>query len=147
MRVGGLGRTAGDNYQVATGADASQVFALNVRIGRVFEELVATGRRFELGDQRAAVISGDLALTSTRSSDGTVTAGSLGARAIEVGCGLSIAESARSHKITIEQPANLETAGALAWYVLLLCEPQVVGPLADLAGEQLGGVGVARIEQ
>jgi ketosteroid isomerase-like protein len=43
-------------------------------IRRVFEELVATGRKFDLGDQQAAVIGGDLALTSTRSSDGTVTA-------------------------------------------------------------------------
>ena len=31
------------------------------------------GRRFKLGEQRPALISGDLALTSTRSRDGTVT--------------------------------------------------------------------------
>ena len=43
-------------------------------IRMVFNELVATGRKFELGNQQAAVVSGDLALTSTRSSDGTVTA-------------------------------------------------------------------------
>ncbi len=36
--------------------------------------LVATGRKFEFGDQRPATISGDLALTSTRSPDGSVTA-------------------------------------------------------------------------
>jgi ketosteroid isomerase-like protein len=35
---------------------------------------VATGRKYQLGDQRAALISGDLALTSTRSPDGSVTA-------------------------------------------------------------------------
>jgi ketosteroid isomerase-like protein len=31
------------------------------------------GRRFKLGDQRPALICGDLALTSTRSHDGNVT--------------------------------------------------------------------------
>jgi hypothetical protein len=36
--------------------------------------LVATGRKFDFGDQRPAIISGDLALTSTRSPDGNVTA-------------------------------------------------------------------------
>jgi ketosteroid isomerase-like protein len=39
-----------------------------------FLELVATGRKFDFGDQRPAIISGDLALTSTRSPDGSVTA-------------------------------------------------------------------------
>jgi hypothetical protein len=32
------------------------------------------GRKFDFGDQRAAIISGDLALTSTRLPDGSVTA-------------------------------------------------------------------------
>ena len=36
-------------------------------------ELAATGRRFEFGDQRPAIVSGDLALTSTHSRDGSVT--------------------------------------------------------------------------
>ncbi len=36
--------------------------------------LVAMGRKFEFGDQRPAIISGDLALTSTRLPDGSVTA-------------------------------------------------------------------------
>src|SRR5258708_35618842 len=36
--------------------------------------LVATGRKFDFGDQRLAIISGDLALTSTRTPDGSVTA-------------------------------------------------------------------------
>ena len=35
--------------------------------------LVATGRKFAVGDQRAALISGDLALTSSRLPDGGVT--------------------------------------------------------------------------
>jgi hypothetical protein len=39
-----------------------------------YAELVAAGRKFEFGDQRPAIISGDLALTSTRSLDGNVTA-------------------------------------------------------------------------
>lgn len=43
-------------------------------IRRFYAGLVATGRKFEFGDQRAAIISGDLALTSTRATDGTVTA-------------------------------------------------------------------------
>jgi ketosteroid isomerase-like protein len=36
--------------------------------------LVAAGRKFDLGDQRAAMLSGGLALTSTRLPNGTVTA-------------------------------------------------------------------------
>jgi len=36
--------------------------------------LVATGRQFDFGDQRPAIMCGDLALTSTRLPDGTVTA-------------------------------------------------------------------------
>src|SRR6187397_638476 len=47
-------------------------------IHEFFAGLVATGygpekRHFELGEQRPALICGDLALTSTRSRDGTVT--------------------------------------------------------------------------
>jgi ketosteroid isomerase-like protein len=36
--------------------------------------LVATGRKFDFGDQRPAMISDHLALTSTRLPDGSVTA-------------------------------------------------------------------------
>jgi hypothetical protein len=39
-----------------------------------FAEIVASGRKFQMGRQQAAVINGDLALTSTRLADGTVTA-------------------------------------------------------------------------
>jgi ketosteroid isomerase-like protein len=39
-----------------------------------FEELRAEGRRFEVGVQQDALVNGDLALTSTRLPDGTVTA-------------------------------------------------------------------------
>ncbi|HKW35246.1 MAG TPA: nuclear transport factor 2 family protein [Candidatus Acidoferrum sp.] len=39
-----------------------------------FAGMVATGRKFEFGSQRPAVISADLALTSTRSPDGSMTA-------------------------------------------------------------------------
>jgi hypothetical protein len=35
---------------------------------------VAIGRKYDFGDQRPAIIRGDLALTSTRLPDGTVTA-------------------------------------------------------------------------
>jgi len=39
-----------------------------------FAELIRTGRKYEFGEQRAAIVSGDLALTSTRSPNGSVTA-------------------------------------------------------------------------
>jgi ketosteroid isomerase-like protein len=39
-----------------------------------YEELKAEGRRFQVGVQQPAVISGDLALTSTLSPNGSVTA-------------------------------------------------------------------------
>jgi ketosteroid isomerase-like protein len=39
-----------------------------------YAALVATGRKFDFGQQRPAVISGDLALTSTHGPDSTVTA-------------------------------------------------------------------------
>jgi ketosteroid isomerase-like protein len=39
-----------------------------------YSGLVAAGRKFDLGDQRPAMVSGDFALTSTRLPDGTVTA-------------------------------------------------------------------------
>ena len=43
-------------------------------IRRFFAEVVATGRKYELGEQQPAFVSGDLALTSTRLADGSVTA-------------------------------------------------------------------------
>jgi len=39
-----------------------------------YGKLVALGRKFDFGDQRPAIISGDVALTSTRVPDGSVTA-------------------------------------------------------------------------
>ncbi len=51
--------------RLAVGADAIRTF---------YAELIATGRTFDLGDQRAAMLSGDLALTSTRLPNGSVTA-------------------------------------------------------------------------
>jgi|ERR1700730_5732572 ketosteroid isomerase-like protein len=39
-----------------------------------FAGLVAMGRKFDFGDQRPAIVSGDLALTSTRFPDGSVSA-------------------------------------------------------------------------
>jgi ketosteroid isomerase-like protein len=49
----------------AVGADA---------IRALFEGFVASGRKFQRGTQQAPVINGNLALTSTRLPDGTVTA-------------------------------------------------------------------------
>ena len=43
-------------------------------IRALFTGLLATGHKFHFGDQRPAVVSGDLALTSTRLPDGSVTA-------------------------------------------------------------------------
>jgi hypothetical protein len=43
-------------------------------IRKFYSELIATGRKFEMGEQRAAMVRGDLALTSTHLLDGTVTA-------------------------------------------------------------------------
>jgi ketosteroid isomerase-like protein len=38
-----------------------------------FADAIASGRKFAIGEQREALVSGDLALTSTRLPDGTVT--------------------------------------------------------------------------
>jgi ketosteroid isomerase-like protein len=43
-------------------------------IRALFVGVVAAGRKFDFGDQRPAIVSGDLALTSTRLPDGTLTA-------------------------------------------------------------------------
>lgn len=51
--------------QLACGRDA---------IRRFYAGLVAAGRKFDLGDQRPAIVNGNLALTSTRLPNGTVTA-------------------------------------------------------------------------
>ena len=42
-------------------------------IRRFFSEAVASGRKFQRGEQRAALITGNLALTSTRLPDGSIT--------------------------------------------------------------------------
>jgi len=43
-------------------------------IRKYFSEVVATGHKYKMGAQRAAMVCGDLALTSTRGLDGEVTA-------------------------------------------------------------------------
>jgi ketosteroid isomerase-like protein len=50
--------------QVVVGREAILAF---------YAEQVATGRKFAFGEQRPALVSGDLALTSTRLPDGSVT--------------------------------------------------------------------------
>lgn len=42
-------------------------------IRALFANISATGRKFQRGEQRPAAVNGDLALTSTRLPDGTVT--------------------------------------------------------------------------
>jgi SnoaL-like domain len=39
----------------------------------IYVEIVAAGRKFAMGEQRPALICGDLALTSTRLPDGDIT--------------------------------------------------------------------------
>jgi ketosteroid isomerase-like protein len=53
-----------DNDRVIRGRDEIRSF---------YAEVVASGRLFYFSDQRPALISGDLALTSTRSHNGNVT--------------------------------------------------------------------------
>jgi hypothetical protein len=53
---------------------AGAEFGLSFAIRAFFVEITATGRKFELGKQSPAIINGDLALTSTRLPDGSVTA-------------------------------------------------------------------------
>ena len=55
----------GGGGRLMLGRDAMRAF---------FTELVATGRKFDFGEQRPALVSGDLALTSTLLPDGSVTA-------------------------------------------------------------------------
>ncbi|WP_119300181.1 YybH family protein [Dongia deserti] len=43
-------------------------------IHQYFAEVVASGRKFARGEQQAPLVCGDLALTSTRLPDGSVTA-------------------------------------------------------------------------
>jgi len=43
-------------------------------IRRYYRDVAASGRKFQIGQQSPAAISGDLALTSTRLPDGQVTA-------------------------------------------------------------------------
>jgi len=45
----------------------------HAEIRAFFAEIVASGKKFQLGTQAPAVINGDLALTGTRLSDGTMT--------------------------------------------------------------------------
>ena len=55
--------------QLVRGKDAIQEFFTQLQV----TGLGAEGRRFRLGEQRPALLCGDLALTSTRSLDGDIT--------------------------------------------------------------------------
>ncbi len=55
-------------------AGGGQVLHGREAIRQFFRELVASGSKFEMGEQQPALISGDLALTSTRCRNGSVTA-------------------------------------------------------------------------
>lgn len=57
--------SVGPDNQVAIGRDAIRIF---------YSELAAKHTKFEVGKQHPALICGDVALTSTRLSAGTVTA-------------------------------------------------------------------------
>jgi hypothetical protein len=45
----------------------------HAEIRSFFAEIIASGKKFQMGTQVPAVINGDLALTGTRLSDGTMT--------------------------------------------------------------------------
>jgi ketosteroid isomerase-like protein len=55
--------------RLVRGREAIQEFFQKLQVTGIGPE----GRRFKLGEQRPALISGDLALTSTRSIDGDIT--------------------------------------------------------------------------
>ena len=55
--------------RLVRGREAIQAFFQNLQVTGIGPE----GRRFKLGEQRPALICGDLALTSTRSLDGDIT--------------------------------------------------------------------------
>ena len=55
--------------QLVRGTKAIQQFFTELQVTGIGPE----GRRFKLGEQRPALIAGDLALTSTRSIDGDIT--------------------------------------------------------------------------
>lgn len=57
---------------LATGADTHARGAAAIRA--FFEAARVDGVRFDAGAQRPAIVSGDLALTSTRLPDGSITA-------------------------------------------------------------------------
>ncbi|MDX8438619.1 YybH family protein [Mesorhizobium australafricanum] len=42
-------------------------------IRALFEQSIASGRKFQRGEQRPALVNGDLALTSTKLPDGSIT--------------------------------------------------------------------------
>ncbi|HVU09301.1 MAG TPA: nuclear transport factor 2 family protein [Verrucomicrobiae bacterium] len=56
---------AASDMTVAKGADQIRTF---------YTKFLATGVRFNVGEQRPAMLSGELALTSTRLPNGTITA-------------------------------------------------------------------------
>jgi ketosteroid isomerase-like protein len=60
--------------QAVLDSGEGQLISGRERIREFYSELVAAGRKFEMGEQRAAMVSGELALTSTLLPDGTVTA-------------------------------------------------------------------------
>jgi len=63
-------------YEPQAVLDAGEGHLLHGReaIRQFFRELVASGRKFDLGEQQPALVCGDLALTSTRCRNGSVTA-------------------------------------------------------------------------
>ena len=58
---------------LSTGPDGQMVVGRNA-ISAFYGELAAKNTEFEVGNQRPALINGDIALTSTRLSNGTITA-------------------------------------------------------------------------
>ena len=55
-------------------AEDGRVIRGHTAMRAYYRELASAGRVFAMGEQQPALVNGDLALTSTRSPDGTVTA-------------------------------------------------------------------------
>lgn len=52
---------------------ASELIRGREAIRALFEQSIAAGRKFQRGEQRPALVNGDLALTSTKLPDGSIT--------------------------------------------------------------------------
>jgi SnoaL-like domain len=69
--------------------------------------VVASGRKFQLGDQRRAIFNGDVALTSTRLPNGVVTAEVARRQPTGPGCGPSMSRLLADPRTAISRPGDV----------------------------------------